>query len=61
MGDRAGLQKLVRVIESTGIRPVIDQVFAFDDAKAAFERLESGTHIGKVVIRCDAAQPGAAP
>jgi NADPH:quinone reductase-like Zn-dependent oxidoreductase len=61
VGDRAGLQEVVRVIESTGIRPIIDQVFPFENARAAFERLESGTHIGKVVIRCDATQPGHAP
>jgi NADPH:quinone reductase-like Zn-dependent oxidoreductase len=30
---------------------VIDSVFAFDDAKAAFERLKSQSHVGKVVIR----------
>jgi NADPH:quinone reductase-like Zn-dependent oxidoreductase len=30
---------------------VIDRVFSFDDAPAAFERLSSGQHIGKVVIK----------
>jgi NADPH:quinone reductase-like Zn-dependent oxidoreductase len=33
------------------LKPVIDRVFAFEDAAAAFEYLESGSHFGKVVIR----------
>lgn len=35
----------------SGIRPVIDELFAFDEAEAAFERLKSGNHRGKVAIR----------
>lgn len=32
------------------IRPVIDRVFPLRDAKLAHERLESGQHIGKIVL-----------
>ncbi|KAH6912124.1 alcohol dehydrogenase superfamily protein [Coprinopsis sp. MPI-PUGE-AT-0042] len=32
-------------------RPVIDKVFAFDDAIKAWEHLESQKHVGKVVIQ----------
>jgi putative PIG3 family NAD(P)H quinone oxidoreductase len=32
------------------IRPVIDRVFPLRDARLAHERLESGAHIGKVVL-----------
>ena len=32
-------------------RPVIDRVYPFDEARAAFDRIESGAHIGKVVIK----------
>ncbi|KAJ7167256.1 hypothetical protein C8R43DRAFT_169490 [Mycena crocata] len=35
-------------VEAT--RPVVDKVFHFDDAKAAFAYLESQAHVGKVVI-----------
>ncbi|KAJ7055292.1 alcohol dehydrogenase superfamily protein [Mycena amicta] len=31
-------------------RPLVDKVFAFDEAKEAFEYLESQKHVGKVVI-----------
>jgi alcohol dehydrogenase len=37
-----------------GIKPVIDRVFDFERAKEAFAHLESGSHFGKVVIRCSA-------
>ncbi|KAF7355973.1 Alcohol dehydrogenase superfamily protein [Mycena venus] len=32
-------------------RPIVDKVFAFEDAKKAFAYLESQAHVGKVVIR----------
>jgi NADPH:quinone reductase-like Zn-dependent oxidoreductase len=35
----------------SGIRPIIDEVFSFDEADAAFERLRSGAHRGKVAIQ----------
>ena len=33
------------------MQPVIDREFGFDDAAAAYRHLESGGHVGKVVIR----------
>jgi alcohol dehydrogenase len=51
VGDRAALEDLVRAVSAAGIRPVIDQVFGFDEAKGAFERLKSAAHVGKIVIR----------
>jgi alcohol dehydrogenase len=51
VGDRAGLLDLVRAVAATGLKPVIDRVFAFEDAREAFSHLESGQHLGKVVIR----------
>lgn len=52
VGDRGGLLELSRAVEASGLKPVIDRVFAFDEAREAFSHLESGTHFGKVVIRC---------
>lgn len=51
VGDRAALEDLVRAVSGAGIKPVIDQVFAFTDARAAFERLQSARHVGKIVIQ----------
>jgi NADPH:quinone reductase-like Zn-dependent oxidoreductase len=38
-------------IEATGIRPVVDKVFDFDDAAAAYRHHASGHFVGKVVVR----------
>lgn len=51
VGDRAALLELTRAVAASGLKPVIDRAFAFDDARAAFAHLESGSHLGKVVIR----------
>ena len=32
------------------VRPIVDRVFPLDDAAAAHGQLESGSHIGKVVL-----------
>lgn len=50
VGSRAMLEDLVRFMEATGIRPVIDRRFAFDDAPAAYRYLRSGEHFGKIVV-----------
>lgn len=39
----------------TGVRPVIDEIFSFEQADGAFERLRSGRHRGKVVVEIAAA------
>jgi NADPH:quinone reductase-like Zn-dependent oxidoreductase len=40
-----------RAIEVNAIKPVIDKVFAFADAQAAYKHMASGAHFGKIVIR----------
>jgi NADPH:quinone reductase-like Zn-dependent oxidoreductase len=40
-----------RAIAASGLRPIIDKVFAFDETPAAFRHLQSAQHFGKVVIR----------
>jgi Zinc-binding dehydrogenase len=35
---------------ASGVRPVIDRTFGFDDVPAAFGYLRSGGHLGKIVI-----------
>jgi alcohol dehydrogenase len=51
VGSREGLRNAARAIEMADIKPAIDRVFAFVDAKAAFAHLDKGLHVGKVVIR----------
>jgi len=45
------LERLSGTIEALGIRPVIDRTFEMEDIVAALRYLESGRHIGKVVVR----------
>jgi NADPH:quinone reductase-like Zn-dependent oxidoreductase len=51
VGSIEMFERLVRVLEHSTIDPVIDRVFAFAEARAAYEHLASGAHFGKVVIR----------
>jgi len=37
-------------IEEHEIHPVVDRVFAFEDAPAAFDFMENGSYFGKIVI-----------
>jgi NADPH:quinone reductase-like Zn-dependent oxidoreductase len=42
---------MVRSIEANSLKPVVDKVFTFDEAKEAYEHLKSQKHVGKVVIK----------
>ncbi|WP_020554305.1 zinc-dependent alcohol dehydrogenase family protein [Embleya scabrispora] len=50
VGNRTTFEHLNTVLAEHGIRPVIDRVFAFDEAVKAYEHLRSGAPFGKVVI-----------
>ena len=51
VGSRDMFQAMIRAIEFNSIQPVIDKHFSFDDVRAAYECLQSGSHFGKVVIQ----------
>lgn len=48
---RADLDQVTRWVTEGSLRPVLDSVFALDDAAEAFRRLESRRVRGKVVLR----------
>jgi NADPH:quinone reductase-like Zn-dependent oxidoreductase len=50
VGSRDMFEALVRATESAKLEPVIDRVFDFSEARAAYDYLASGKHFGKVVI-----------
>jgi len=50
VGSTQMFMAMNRAIEVSGIKPVIDKVFAFADAPAAYHHMASGTHFGKIVI-----------
>jgi NADPH:quinone reductase-like Zn-dependent oxidoreductase len=41
---------MARAIEVNAIKPVIDKVFGFADAREAYRHMASGAHFGKIVI-----------
>ena len=50
VGSRQHFQEMNRAIAQIGLRPVIDRVFSFGEAKEAFQTMEQASHFGKIVI-----------
>lgn len=51
VGSTQMFMAMNRAIEVSAIKPVIDKVFDFADAQAAYRHMASGAHFGKIVIR----------
>lgn len=51
VGHRESLEAMNRAIEAHAMRPVIDRVFPFAEARQAFEYMKTGRHFGKICIR----------
>ncbi|HEX5380491.1 MAG TPA: NAD(P)-dependent alcohol dehydrogenase [Phenylobacterium sp.] len=50
VGSREMFEAMCRAIELHKIRPVVDKVFPWTEAKAAFEAMRGGEHFGKIVL-----------
>jgi NADPH:quinone reductase-like Zn-dependent oxidoreductase len=50
VGDRQMFEQMNAAIEVNRLKPVIDKVFSFEEAREAYEFHRSGAFIGKVVI-----------
>jgi len=53
VGSRAMFEAMNAAITEQRIQPVVDRVFPFAQADEAYRYLESGAHLGKVVIAID--------
>lgn len=51
VGSRANFEAMNAFIAKHHIKPVIDKVFGFKDADAAYQLMDSGNFFGKIVIR----------
>jgi NADPH:quinone reductase-like Zn-dependent oxidoreductase len=51
VGDRTNLETLVRAVDTAKLKPIVDRMFDFEEAPAAFSYLDAARHIGKIVIR----------
>lgn len=54
LGTRAELQELLRFVVRKKILPVVDSIMPLKEAKEAQRRMETGLHMGKMLIRCKA-------
>lgn len=50
MGTRGELQRLVSMVDATGVRPVIDSVRPLADAQSGFAQMLNGDQFGKIVF-----------
>src|SRR4051812_15756773 len=50
VGSVDDLQAMCDAIALSGVKPVIDRTFAFEQVKEAFAHMASGSHFGKVAI-----------
>lgn len=51
IGSRDMFEAMNRAISLAAMRPVVDRVFAFEEARQAFLHMQSAAHFGKIVIR----------
>jgi NADPH:quinone reductase-like Zn-dependent oxidoreductase len=51
MGNDVEFDAVVAELNAGRLLPPIDSVFSLEDGRAAFERLATGEHFGKVVVR----------
>jgi NADPH:quinone reductase-like Zn-dependent oxidoreductase len=51
VGSRENFLAMNRAISLHKLKPVVDAVFGFNEARAAFGKMEGASHFGKIVIR----------
>jgi D-arabinose 1-dehydrogenase-like Zn-dependent alcohol dehydrogenase len=50
MGSRSHFEAMLLAMKQSRMRPLIDSTYAVNDVAAAYAHLESGRHMGKIVI-----------
>lgn len=51
VGSRKMFEDMIKAIEVSKMRPVVDRIFDFDKVREAMKYMQSGSHFGKVVVR----------
>lgn len=51
MGSDEDFEAMLKFVEEKSIKPVLDQIFAPDEAIAAFDKMKAGQQLGKIVIK----------
>jgi NADPH:quinone reductase-like Zn-dependent oxidoreductase len=50
-GPKDRFEEMNRFMEGKGVRPVVDRVWGFGEAKEGLQYLFKGGHFGKVVVK----------
>jgi NADPH:quinone reductase-like Zn-dependent oxidoreductase len=50
VGSRAAFEAMNRLLAESGLRPVIDRIFAFEELVPALRHMEAGAHFGKICL-----------
>lgn len=53
MGSQEEFREMLQFIEKHQIKPVIDQVYRFEDTMQAFHRMNEGKQLGKIGLKID--------
>lgn len=51
VGSREMFEAMCRAMELHRIKPVVDRIFPWTEARAAFEAMRAGEHFGKIVLQ----------
>jgi len=51
VGSKQMFEDLLRAVDTAKLRPVVDKVFEFGQVAEALRYMESGSHLGKIVIK----------
>jgi len=51
MGSQADFERMLTFTDQHKVVPVVDEVFPFNEAKAAFEKLADSSQFGKIVLK----------
>lgn len=51
VGSRESLENMVRAVDSIKLKPVIDTVYPIEKTQEAFRHMESGSFVGKIVVK----------
>jgi D-arabinose 1-dehydrogenase-like Zn-dependent alcohol dehydrogenase len=51
MGSDKDFSEMLKLVEEKEIKPLVDQVFPFENAVAAFDRMRDGKQLGKIVLK----------
>ena len=51
VGSRESLENMVRAVDGVKLKPVIDTIYPIEKTQEAFRHMESGSFVGKIVVK----------